>query len=326
VTDNIKSETIYLENINVMAIRLTEGELKKIISESVMTVLNEYRERKSYIKPEDAEFVKRMNQFCEKYGYEPFTYSRKQGLDPEEYAKKILKRHNTFLRGVNTAGASDESIAFAKDILAQRGVLNPSMEQIAQIAATVPLRGRKAQYVTTKGNSVGYGGRNKNSKNFGGTAKVVRPYTLGPDRMKWFDEADFEVKPGDFYNADDSVSQQTTNTAQAKPGDVIDTWCTAQQGNSELLLGGETNFDGWVTDKERDLRKFGSEKEKQRNDKLRKEYERIKGKKASGLKLSKKEEEFMETLPFTRVNNDFDYDDFLTSRNNHQRKITKTED
>ena len=305
-----------------MAIRLTEGELKKIISESVMTVLNEYRERKSYIKPEDAEFVKRMNQFCEKYGYEPFTYSRKQGLDPEEYAKKILKRHNTFLRGVNTAGASDESIAFAKDILAQRGVFNPSMEQIAQIAATVPLKGRKAQYVSTKSNAASYGGDNKNSKNFGGTAKVVRPYRLGPDRMRWFDvgEGDFDVKDGNEYRPVGQETRQTANIVQAKPGEVIDTWGTGQQGNSELLLGGETNFDGWVTDKERDRYKFGSEKEKRRNDKLWKEYKRIKDKKDSGLKLSKKEEEFMESLPFLYLNNDIDYDDFLTSRNNYHRK------
>ena len=284
------------------------------------SLVNEYRERKSYIKPEDAEFVERMNQFCEKYGYEPFTYSKKQGLDPEAYAKKILKRHNTFLRGVNTAAASDESIAFAKNILAQRGVLNPSMKQIAKIAATVPLKGRKANYVSTKSNADRYGAGNKNSKNFGGTAKVVRPYTLGPDRMKWFDEADFEVTAGDFYDADGYGNQQTANTAQAKPGEVIDTWGNEQQGNSELLLGGDVNFGGWVTDKERDQAKFGSEKEKRRNDKLWKEYKRIKDKKSSGLKLSKKEEEFMESLPFLYLNGDIDYDDFLTSRNNYHRK------
>ena len=300
-----------------MAIRLTEGQLKEIISESVKKVLNEYRERKSYIKPEDAEFVERMNQFCKKYGYEPFTYSRKQGLDPEAYAKKILKRHNTFLRGVDTAEASDDCISFAKSILAQRGVLNPSMEQIAQIAATVPLKGRKAHYVSTKGNADIYGSGNYDGKNFHGTAKVIRPYTLGPDRMKWFDEADFEVTAGDFYKPDGYENQQTANTAQAKPGEAIDTWGNEHQGNTELLLGGDANFGGWVTDKERDQAIFGTKKGKQRNDRFWEEYKRIKEKEHSGQKLSKKEKRFLDSRP---LYNDSDYDDFLTSRNNYHRK------
>lgn len=302
-------------------IPLNEVELRKMISEAVgeiaKSLVNEYRERKSYIKPEDAEFVERMNQFCEKYGYEPFTYSKKQGLDPEAYAKKILKRHNTFLRGVDTRDASEEAIDFARNVLAKKGITNPSMKQIARVAATIPYGERRAHYVSTKSNADIYGSGNDDGKNFHGTAKVIRPYTLGPDRMKWFDEADFEVTAGDSYKVDGYGNQQTANIAQAKPGEVIDTWGNEVPGNTELLLGGGANFGGWVTDKERDQATFGTKKGKQRNDRFWEEYKRIKEKKYSGQKLSEKEKRFLESRP---LYNGSDYDDFLTSRNNYHRK------
>ena len=71
-------------------IRLDENDLTRIIKHIVNEAVNEYRDRKSYQKSDDAGFIERMNQFCEKYGYEPFHYGRKQGLDPEMYAKQII--------------------------------------------------------------------------------------------------------------------------------------------------------------------------------------------------------------------------------------------
>ena len=139
--------------------------------------------------------------------------------------------------------------------------------------------------------------------------------------MKWFDEADFSVTAGDEYIPVGQENQQTANILQAKPGEVIDTWGNENQGNSELLLGGETNFGGWVTDKERDKATYGTEKNKKRDKKFWENYRRIVKKKNSGQKLSKKEEDILSNRKGTRPNlPDTDYDDFLTSRNNYHRK------
>ena len=76
-------------------IKLNESQLREIVAESIKKVLSEYRERKSYQKDSDQPFINRMNQFADKYGYDRFRYGRRQGT-PEDYAKNMIQRHNTF--------------------------------------------------------------------------------------------------------------------------------------------------------------------------------------------------------------------------------------
>ena len=308
-------------------IRITEERLSKIIKDVLNEAVDEYRERKSYQNPNDAGFIERMNQFCEKYGYEPFRYGRSQGLDPEAYAKQIIRRHNTFLRGVNMDPDNEacrEWIEHAKQELAKRGSRNPSMEDIAKFAATVPGFGRKGHYVAATGNAdiYGTGGGSPQNGGFGGVAKVIRPYSLGPDRMRWFDvgEGDFIVRDNSEYKVGDGENDQTAIVSQVKPGDVVDAWGDHSQGATENIIGGETEFGGWVTPAEQERSRFSSKRVKRSHDRALELDKRAVHKNRTGQKLSRKEQDILERpYAYFNTNEDPDYNDFLTSRNTYYR-------
>jgi hypothetical protein len=208
-----------------------------------------------------------------------------------------------------------EWIEYAKQELAKRGNRNPSMEDIAKFAATVPGFGRKGHYVAATANAdmYGTGGGSTQNGGFGGVAKVIRPYSLGPDRMKWFD-----VGEGDFIVKDNS--EYTAIMSQVKPGDVVDAWGNHSQGTTENIIGGETEFGGWVTPAERERSAFSSKRIKNRYDRALEMDRRASNKKFTGQKLSKKEKDIKER-PYIYFNTheNPDYNDFMTSRNTYYR-------
>jgi hypothetical protein len=295
-------------------VKLNESQLREIVEESVKMVLREYRERKSYQKDSDQPFINRMNQFADKYGYDRFRYGRQQG-NPEDYAKNMIQRHNTFLRGVDTNMASDEALAYAKEELKKQGNSNPTMQQIAQFAATNPMKGNKGYYASNVGNAdiYGNGGTKQKNGHFAGTAKIIRPYQLGNDRMKWFDEGDFQVKNADDYNVDGYENNQQAVSAQIGNGEVVDTWNTGNEGNSEVQIGGQTNFGGWLTDKER---QHGQNTKA--NNRWNQMLQRIGNKHRNGQKLSQKEQD-IERYPMKYTPEmPAEYNTWLTSRNNYK--------
>ena len=296
-------------------IRITESQLMEVISESIKSVLSEYRERKSYQKDSDQPFINRMNQFADKYGYDRFRYGRQQGT-PEDYAKNMIQRHNTFLRGIDTNEASDEALAYAKEELKKQGISNPTMQQIAQFAATNPMKGNKGYYASNVGNAdiYGNGGAKQKNGHFAGTAKIIRPYQLGNDRMKWFDEGDFQVKGANDYNVDGYENGQQAVGAQIGNGEVVDTWNSGDEGNTEVQIGGQTNFGGWLTDKER---QHGQNRkaDKRWNQTL----QRMGDKRRNGWKLSQKEKDIVRDPEKYAPKTDTEYNTWLTSRNNYKR-------
>lgn len=296
-------------------IKLNESQLREIVAESIKKVLSEYRERKSYQKDSDQPFINRMNQFADKYGYDRFRYGRRQGT-PEDYAKNMIQRHNTFLRGVDTSDASDEALSYAKEELKKQGIGNPTMQQIAQFAATNPMKGNNGYYASNFGNAdiYGRGGTKQKNGHFAGTAKIIRPYQLGNDRMKWFDDGDFQVKGANDYNADGYGNSQQAVNAQIGNGEVVDTWDTGNKWNTEVQIGGRTNFGGWLTDKER--RQGQNVKANNRWNQI---LQRISNKRRNGQKLSQKEKNILYYPDRYNPIKDTGYNTWLTSRNNFKR-------
>ena len=299
-------------------IRINESQLKAIIVESVKKCLKEYRERKSYQNADDAPFIKRMNQFANQYGYAPYAYGRKQGK-PEDYARQMIQRHNTFLRGIDTNMADEESLQYARGELQKQGIQNPTMQQIAQFAATHPLKvnGKNGVYASNVSNADIYGcggiygrGSKSGKDNFAGTAKIIRPYTLGDDRMKWFDEGDFKVRSADDYSTDGYESQQQAVCAQIQPGEVVDTWNNCSQENTEVQIGGNTRFGGWLSD---DERKYNSPRSKSYD----RNRDQVSAKLAQRRKVSQKD--WDRYISSDRSRAERNYSDWLTSRNNYYR-------
>jgi hypothetical protein len=314
-TFNREEEPAYSTSLSerLETLKLNINDVRKIAK----SLVNEYRERKSYQKPEDAEFIERMNQFCKKYGYEPFTYSRKQGLDPEEYAKKILKRHNTFLRGVTSRVNTDDKElqaklrTFARKKLKEKGIREPSEEDIARIAATIPSPENGSNFCAVDRNADIYSGTNHKG-GFSGTAKVIRPYTLGADRMKWFDEADFNVRYGQPNKYDKE------NTAG-----LFDYWNDSGEARTrpatENVFTGEWNFDGWLTPEERAVRNMEGMRDNELYKRFVKEREKIL---QAGLPQDKREMELNKLYKKYKKHGfkpGFSYDDFLTSKNSYYR-------
>jgi hypothetical protein len=272
-TFNREEEPAYSTSLSerLETLKLNINDVRKIAK----SLVNEYRERKSYQKPEDAEFIERMNQFCKKYGYEPFTYSRNQGLDPEAYAKQILKRHNTFLRGLTLSGLEDAESHYpgfreaAIKELQKQGIKNPNIEDLMRYAATTshPFNELPIIFASTGNYATGYGAPSNNANGFtdSGAAKIVRPYKLGPDRMRWFDvgNGDFDVK--------DQTKLPSMKPEDIKPGDAFRDF---ERSSGEVTLGPGAVFDGWLTSDELEYNKTGL-KQKKLLDKYKKERTKI---------------------------------------------------
>jgi hypothetical protein len=92
----------------------------------------------------------------------------------ERYARSLIKRHNTFYRGVFNTDANGNQLssnAFNEAQLAQFGALSPT--------------GAAGETFITP--NFGY------SSFYGHPVEIMRPFHLGPDRTKWFIEGDFNI-------------------------------------------------------------------------------------------------------------------------------------
>lgn len=128
-----------------------------------------------------SEQITRFNKFAKKYGYPEITDLSMSNSRLDELTKNMLERHNTYYRGVVMTPEVEE---LAK-------TLNISNEEALKIAATTPRKGESHVFVSPVSNAGIYGG--------GTPAKIRRPYKLGPDRTKWFNEANFQIEPPYAY-------------------------------------------------------------------------------------------------------------------------------
>lgn len=120
---------------------------------------------KYYTQEENLAFRNQINDFAKKYGYEPIG---DEVTDPEvleRYARSLIKRHNTFYRGV---------------------VSNPSEPHLSleYMATHAPGGGAGELYITP------YEGV---AQMYGHPVEILRPYKLGADRTRWFDEGNFPI-------------------------------------------------------------------------------------------------------------------------------------
>lgn len=128
-----------------------------------------------------SEQITRFNKFAKKYGYPEITDLNISNSRLDELTKDMLERHNTYYRGVVMTPEVEE---LAK-------TLNISNEEALKIAATTPRKGESHVFVSPTSNAGIYGG--------GTSAKIRRPYKLGSDRTKWFNEANFQIEPPYVY-------------------------------------------------------------------------------------------------------------------------------
>lgn len=120
---------------------------------------------KYYTKEENIAFRNQINDFAKKYGYEPIG---DEVTDPEvleRYARSLIKRHNTFYRGVE---------------------LNPQESNLSleYMATHAPGGGAGELYITPYQSVAAM---------YGEPVEILRPYKLGADRTKWFDEGNFPI-------------------------------------------------------------------------------------------------------------------------------------
>lgn len=174
----------------------------------------------------------RHNEFARKYNsdegysslakYEEVPYT----ITDEELnaaTKRMLKQHNTFYRGVYDSKEIQE-------LMKEKGI---SLREALKISAHRPREYGLPIWVTPSPNvSVGYGGNNPLDFR-GGVARLERPYVLGKDRTKWFEEADFDL--GTRLTRDNS---EIYNPWIDKPSNIV--------GNE--LLAKRMIFRGWLDD------------------------------------------------------------------------------
>lgn len=117
---------------------------------------------KVYTPEENITFRQQINDFARKYGYEPIGQETTDPEVLERYARPLIKRHNTYYRGVE--GVNDkQKLVFAT---------NP------------PGGGSGELYITPYENVASM---------YGDPVEILRPYKLGSDRTKWFDEGNFKI-------------------------------------------------------------------------------------------------------------------------------------
>lgn len=120
---------------------------------------------KYYTKEENIAFRNQINDFAKKYGYEPIG---DEVTDPEvleRYARSLIKRHNTFYRGVE---------------------LNPQEPNLSleDMATHAPGGGAGELYITPYQSVAAM---------YGEPVEILKPYKLGADRTRWFNEGDFQI-------------------------------------------------------------------------------------------------------------------------------------
>ena len=135
-----------------------------------------------YTKEQNKSFLKQINDFAEKYGYTGLKEGDYTSEQLNAYARALIDRHNKFYRGVVLPIGEDLNLV--KNVLGNKA----TNEQILQHVATHS-RGKDINpelYMSPTTNAFSYGASGK-------TAIISRPYKLGKDRTKWFDEGDFNI-------------------------------------------------------------------------------------------------------------------------------------
>lgn len=167
------------------------------------------------------DLMNRLDEFADRYGYPKANRSTiLSNRRTNAQIRNTIARHNTYLRGVDPNGFEPNDILNVKRILGD----NITQEDFMKYAATHKRTPDQGIWITPGENAFIYGGRGK-------TAYVRRPYKLGKDRNKWFDQGNFEIQPG-------------------SKGEISAPWYSSQYGighqESELISNTDLNFAGWA--------------------------------------------------------------------------------
>lgn len=164
--------------------------------------------------------MNQMDDFATKYGYN--KVNRKTILSDKrtnKQTRQLIARHNTYLRGVEPGGFEPDDIANVKKILGD----DITQEDFLKYAATHKRSPDQGIWISPGNNAFVYGGKGK-------TTYVRRPYKLGTNRNKWFEEGDFDI--------------------QQRDTEITAPWFSSQYGRglpeSELLSNTNLNFAGWA--------------------------------------------------------------------------------
>lgn len=130
-------------------------------------------------------FLKKANEFASTYGYPKFYMDKSDNL--ENQVKAMLQRHNTFVRGVHIPDAEEQKQI--KSIIGENATIDDMLQYVSTHGRLEDPR--KRIFISGSSNALAYSGFPNNGR----TALVQREYKLGPDRNKWFDEADFKIYP-----------------------------------------------------------------------------------------------------------------------------------
>ena len=181
-----------------------------------------------YTRDENIAFRNQINEFANKYGYEPIG---EEVTDPEvleRYARSMISKHNSFYRGIHMPYNEDD-IAIIHKVLGA----SPTKEQVLQYVATHPRSKQDPMFISPRSNAGIYGANGK-------IAIISRPYKLGPDRTKWFTEGDYPI-----YQAPGLKQYQLPENVIADP------WTTPSFPEKRPSVGGGYRYyDFDPTDKE----------------------------------------------------------------------------
>lgn len=128
-------------------------------------------------------FLTKANQFADTYGYPKLYMDKSDNL--ESQVKEMLERHNTFARGVHIPDAEEQKQI--KSIIGENATIDDMLQYVSTHGRLEDPR--KRIFISGSSNALAYSGFPNNGR----TALVQRKYKLGPDRNKWFDEADFRI-------------------------------------------------------------------------------------------------------------------------------------
>ena len=177
----------------------------------------------------DERFLMKANSFANTYGYPKISYTRgvDTSADLESSVKTMLERHNTFARGVHTPDIEEQKQI--KSIIGENATMDDMLQYVSTHGRLEDPR--KRIFISGTTNAQAYSGFPN-----GRTALVQRKYTLGPDRNKWFDEADFKI-----------YSQPESDNIAAPH--IRAPWAQGKSETPETELSsenGELLFKGWA--------------------------------------------------------------------------------
>lgn len=174
-------------------------------------------ERIPYTEQENIAFRKQINDFANKYGYEPIG---EEVIDPEvleRYARSLIKRHNTFYRGTNIPKKGTEEYNY---LIKQMGKSNPSEQEMYNYMSTH----REGELYISPYRNI--------SRDYGTSTEILRPYKLGSDRTKWFDEGNFTI----YANG----SNRTFENMEGFSG-ITSPWVSTDKGLGQI----QTELTSW---------------------------------------------------------------------------------